>query len=175
MRNNPTVNRLSWVLFGVYALLLVWILLLKLGVEFSYVEKRSINLLPFASIWKLGGRVDYVEMILNLFIFVPMGVYVGMLFQRWTNWGKILMCILSSVAIECIQYIFRLGAFDATDICTNTMGAMLGLLICTVMGKFFRDDLQLQRWINIFAALGTALIIVLLVLLKLDLLPIHYR
>jgi glycopeptide antibiotics resistance protein len=104
-----------------------------------------------------------------------MGVYVGMLFQRWVNTGKILFCILISFFIECIQYLFKLGAFDATDICTNTMGAFIGLVIYHLAGKLFRDDLRTQRWINIFAALGTVLLIALLVLLKLDLLPIHYR
>jgi glycopeptide antibiotics resistance protein len=47
LKASKVTNRLTTVLFIIYLIAIWWILLFKLGVRFSYMEKRSVNLIPF--------------------------------------------------------------------------------------------------------------------------------
>ena len=67
------------------------------------------------------------------------------------------------------------GAFDITDNITNTFGGVIGLVFFKTIEWLFRDHLKAQRFMNILATLGTTLIVLLLVLLKLNMLPIRYQ
>jgi glycopeptide antibiotics resistance protein len=163
-------NRLTTLLFIIYLIVLGWILLLKLGVRFSYMEKRSVNLIPFHEPSLLTG-----ENILNAVIFVPLGIYAGVLFKRWTPGKKLFFVFLLSLLIEGLQYFLRIGAFDITDIITNSFGGMIGLLMFTMIEKGFGNSVKAQKFINAVAAIATVVMIVLLVLLKMNRLPIRYQ
>ena len=76
---------------------------------------------------------------------------------------------------EGIQFILGIVAFDVTDIITNTLGGIIGLLIFKAIEKVLKNNLKAQKFINIIAALGTVLMILLLFLLKLNMLPIRYK
>jgi glycopeptide antibiotics resistance protein len=80
---NNVTNRLTNVLFIIYLIVLSWILLLKLGVRFSYMGNRSVNLIPFSEPLILNGKMDVGEIILNVVILVLLGIYAGILFERW--------------------------------------------------------------------------------------------
>ena len=84
MNDNKKLNRLTYILLGVYLIAIVWILLFKLGVHFSNMGiRRSINLIPFSEPLILNGKLDFGEMIMNVLIFVPLGIYAGILYKRW--------------------------------------------------------------------------------------------
>lgn len=177
--HNPKVsnvtNRLTITLFIVYLIALYWILLLKLGVQFSYMENRSVNLVPFKESLVAHAKIDVSEIILNVVIFVPLGIYGGILFKRWNFGKKLFIFFLVSLTVEALQFILAVGAFDITDIITNTSGGIIGLLIFKVIEKVFNSSVKAQKFINLIAATGTVLIIVLLLLLKLNMLPIKYQ
>jgi glycopeptide antibiotics resistance protein len=167
---NNVTNRLTTVLFLIYLIAICWILLFKLGVRFSYMEKRSVNLIPFSEPMILSG-----ENILNVVIFVPLGLYTGILFERMSLGKNLLFFLLLSSIVEGLQYILRVGAFDVTDIITNTLGGLIGLIIFRAIGKAFNNSVKAQKFINIIAATGTILMILLLVLLKMNMLPVRYQ
>ena len=81
MNNHPkagnVANRVTTVLFIIYLVAICWILLFKLGVHFSYMAKRSVNVVPFNRSFILTS-----ENILNVVVFVPLGIYAGVLFQK---------------------------------------------------------------------------------------------
>jgi glycopeptide antibiotics resistance protein len=131
---------------------------------------RSVNLIPFSETLILTG-----ENILNVLIFVPLGIYAGILFERWIFTKKLLFFLLLSFIVEGLQYIFRVGAFDATDIITNTLGGLTGLGIFIIIGKAFNNRVNTQKFINIIAVTGTIVMIVLLALLKMNMLPIRFQ
>src|SRR6478609_652170 len=92
-RNNRKDNstaKLTIVLLVIYLIALFWILLFKLGVRFSYMENRNVNLIPF-------GKIDVAEIILNVVIFVPLGIYAGVLFKRWGFVKKLFFFFLISL------------------------------------------------------------------------------
>ena len=173
--DNNTANKLTNVLFIIYLIALLWILVFKLGVRFSYMENRSVNLIPFNKPLILNGRIDFGEMILNAVIFIPLGMYAGVLLERWSFVKKVFLFFLISLLIEGLQFILRVGAFDITDIITNTLGGIIGLLIFKAIEKIFKNNLKAQKFINIIAAIGTFLMTLLLLLLKLDMLPVRYK
>jgi glycopeptide antibiotics resistance protein len=135
---------------------------------------RRVNLTPFREPLIVNGKID-VEAILNVVIFIPLGIYAGVLFKKWTFGNKLFFCFLISVMFEALQYVFRVGAFDITDIITNTFGGIIGLIIFGAVQKVFNNSVRAQKFINIIAAVGTVLMISLLLLLKMNMLPIRYQ
>ena len=175
-RRDNRLNKLTIVLFVIYLIALFWIIVLKLSVHFSYMgNMRRINLIPFSESLILNGKLDFGEMIMNAVIFVPLGVYAGILFKRWIIGKKIFLFFLISLICEAFQFILALGVFDITDIINNTLGGIIGLMIYKGIEKVFQNSVKAQKFINILATIGTIVMIVLLFLLKMDKLWIRYR
>lgn len=168
-------HQLTRILTGIYIAVLVWIILLKFGVDFSYGGKQMINWIPFPEVFVSGGRLDWSQVILNMLIFLPFGIYLQVLFPQEALSTNLFYCFLLSFSLELSQYLLRLGAFDTTDLITNTAGGLMGLGIVKTMQSWTNHSPKIQKTINVLATLGTLLILTLLVLLKLDMLPIHYR
>ena len=163
MNDNKKLNRLTYILLGVYLIAIVWILLFKLGVHFSNMGiRRSINLIPFSKPLILNGKLDFGEMIMNVLIFVPLGIYAGILFKRWIIGKKLFFFFLISLIIEGLQFILAVGVFDITDLITNTLGGIIGLMIYIGIEKAFRNSVKAQKFINILATIGTASMILFL-------------
>jgi len=174
-RVNNVANRITIILFISYLIAICWILLFKLGVRFSYMGNRRVNLIPFSEPLILNGKIDVGEIILNVVIFVPLGVYTGILFERWIFGRKLFFLFLISLIVEGLQFILAVGAFDITDIITNTLGGIIGLTIFKAIEKAFNNSVKAQKFINIISAVGTALMILLLLLLKMNMLPVRYQ
>lgn len=175
MNDNKT-NKLTNVLFITYLIALFWIIVLKLGVHFSYMGKeRSINLIPFREPLILNGKLDFGEMILNVVIFVPLGIYAGILFKRWIIGKKLFLFFLISLLCEGFQFILAIGAFDITDIINNTLGGIIGLMMYLGIEKAFKNSVKAQKFINILATIATVTMILFLFLLKTNKLGITYQ
>lgn len=92
----------------------------------------NLNLIPFA-----GMLGDWKNSILNVLLFVPLGIILPIL---WRNFKKakstVLFGFLMSCAIELLQ-ILTYRATDVNDLITNTFGTFLGFLFAkAVMSKF---------------------------------------
>lgn len=173
-QDNNLMNRITKILLIIYLIVLCWILLFKLGVQFSYMEKRSVNFIPFKDFF-LHGAIDTAEALLNVIIFVPLGIYTGVLFKRWALKNKLFFFFFNSLVFEGLEFLLKIGMFDITDIITNTVGGIAGLMIFEIIEKFVKDRDKTQRLINILALIATAVTILLLVLLKMNLLPVRYQ
>lgn len=168
-------QRFTIILLVIYMLVILWIMLFKLGVRFSYMDQRTVNLRPFRGLYTAGERLVWSELILNVMVFVPLGLYVGALFRQWRFRNHLLLILCTSLVLEGLQFMMAIGAFDITDVITNTTGGMIGLIGFMLLGKVFRDPLRAQRVVNVIAALGTIVVVVLLAMLKLNMLPIRYQ
>jgi len=174
-KDNNSVNKLTFVLFVIYLIALLWILLFKLGVRFSYMENRNVNLIPFNEPFILNGKTNFGEIIMNLVIFVPLGIYAGILFKKWIFGKYLFFFFLISLFVEGFQFILRIGAFDITDIITNTVGGITGLMLFKAIEKVFKNSVKAQKFVNIIAGIGTVLVILFLFLLKTNNLWIKYQ
>lgn len=167
-KNNTLTNKLTSLLLTIYSITLFWIIVLKLNISFSYKGTRNVNLIPFREPLLYNGRVDYNEIILNILIFVPLGLYVGILFKNLSTAGKVFSFFVVSFCFEILQFILRIGAFDITDIINNTLGGIIGLLLLKGLTKVFNSPVKAQKLINIIATIGTILIVSALLYLKIN-------
>lgn len=130
--------------------------------------QRSINLIPFNEPLILNGKADFGELILNVLIFVPLGLYAGILFEKWNFAKKVGLFSSISFLLEVSQYMLGIGAFDITDIINNTLGGVIGLLIYKGIEKTFKNRLKAQTFVNILALAGTIFIFSFLLFLKIS-------
>ncbi len=169
MASNSKSNQLTFSLLFIYLVVLFWIIVLKLSVRFTYMgQQRSMNLIPYNQPLMLNGKADFGEILLNALVFVPMGVYVAILYKKWSAIKSILFFALSSLVLESIQYITALGAFDITDIINNTLGGTFGLFLFKILEKLSGNSQKAQKIVNIVALLATIAFISLFLYLKIN-------
>jgi glycopeptide antibiotics resistance protein len=162
-------DKLTIALLIIYLIGIFWIIVLKFNLPFSYKgHLRSINLIPYSESLILNGKIDFGEIILNMVIFVPLGLYAGILFHKWIFRRKIFLFFFISLLCEVSQLILGVGAFDITDIINNTLGGIVGLLIYTGIEKVLKNGVKARKIINIVALIGTILVISLIVFLKIN-------
>ena len=101
--------------------------------------RPQISLIPF-----VGMITGPIETILNIVLFVPMGLFLPLLYKKYNKFKTVVITgILFSVSIELVQ-MFNWGASDINDVMTNTMGACLGYLIYSIISKILPDKLDRQ-------------------------------
>lgn len=155
---------LTFTLFIIYLVILTWIILFKLQLPTKPLPHvRNLNLIPFGQSMIVNGKIAFNEIIDNAIIFVPMGVYLGMLKSDWPFIRKLLPVIGISAAYEIGQYIFALGMSDITDIITNTLGGAFGLLIFFLLTKLWKE--KTCRILNVIALICTILLSIFLTIL----------
>lgn len=119
-------------LFGVYVAAVFWItLFLRIG---TYARQF---LYPFRSYVALanGDASFLIENAENVLLFVPLGIFTGIIPNRSLK-RSLLTGFLLSLCIECAQTIFALGTFECDDLLHNTVGALIGYLVaCKLAGK----------------------------------------
>ncbi|MTB64966.1 VanZ family protein [Streptococcus sp. zg-86] len=162
-------RKVTILLFGIYLMFLTWIILFKLDIfstlQLAYIGSResSINLIPFAGTAMYNGVLDYQEIGLNVLCFVPFGIYLEML-NRTATWGKNLSLMIAvSLAYEVLQYTFRIGVADVTDILANGFGGAIGINIMYVLTSIWRE--KTYERVNQLALLLTILVASLLFLI----------
>lgn len=169
MKDIIKSTQLTLALSAIYLIALFWIIVLKFNIPFSYMGgQRSINLIPYSEPLILNGKADYGELILNVFIFVPLGLYAGILCQKWNFGKKVALFSFISFLLEVSQYILRIGTFDITDIINNTLGGIIGFIIYQGIENAFKNRLKAQKFINILALVGTICIFSFLLFLKIS-------
>lgn len=137
-------------LFAVYLLVLIWIIVFKLRFSLSDIPfYRSVNLVPLQG--SAYGKLS-AEVLNNLYIFIPFGLYLSMLMGNGAFLRKTLTIAIVSAAFECVQYLLAIGASDITDIIANTLGGITGIVIYAVLSSVFKT--KTNRILN-----GLALVI----------------
>lgn len=147
-----------------YLIALTWIILFKL--EFSLKNLpylRNINLIPFGQSAIVNGRIDISEIIYNALAFIPYGLLIHILWEKRSLFIQILLMAGTSLLFEIIQYTFAIGASDITDMISNTLGGIAGLVFALVLSKAFRKSWI--QWINIVSLIGAIILTALIVIL----------
>lgn len=116
-------------LFVIYLVLLAWAILWKF--EIPYVGRaagyaRPIKLLPFLP----SGDYDAsnpLEVLGNVLLFIPFGLYLGSLARTWRWWALTAGFLGASLLLETTQHLLSTGSFDTSDLISNTAGGVAGL------------------------------------------------
>ena len=97
--------------------------------------------IPFVDM--IRGPVDTA---LNILLFIPLGVFLPLLYEEFNTIGKIFFVgFLISLSVEVAQ-MFSTGATDINDLITNTVGACVGFgffkLLCKTILKSWLRQIQ---------------------------------
>ncbi|MGG7153051.1 VanZ family protein [Clostridium neonatale] len=152
-------------LLSIYTFLLIWLVLFKFRINFTKLDHiRNINLIPFHGSMVVNGRISLREIIYNVIVFIPLGIYTSMCKPYWSFVKRVIPSLGITLAFEILQYIFAIGASDITDIIGNTFGGIVGILIYGLFHKIFKD--KTINIINVIASIVCILAISMLVLLQ---------
>lgn len=94
------------------------------------VPERGMALKPFWSYaqWIQGNEVFLTYIVLNILMLLPVGFSLPFV---WTEWKKIILLgFCFSCLIEVSQLLTGRGLFEIDDIFHNTLGVILGVLLC---------------------------------------------
>lgn len=82
------------------------------------------NWVPFKDI-----TTNHVQYVLNIILFVPLGLFMPLLWKRFASLQKVLsISFLFSLAIELSQ-LFNFRTTDIDDLLMNTLGGVLGFYL----------------------------------------------
>ncbi|WP_090398785.1 VanZ family protein [Natribacillus halophilus] len=129
----------AWSLFGLYMAGLLYITTLAWNYGASLGPDgpggRNYNLIPFRSIYRIGVFSptfwDPLKMLIgNVILFVPLGVYLPMLFRSLRTIVKVTLAGAAlSLLIELYQFTFTLRVADIDDLLLNVGGVSIGAVI----------------------------------------------
>ncbi len=99
-----------------------------------FVVDFGVNLILFT--WVLDFSAGYLlNMILNVILFLPFGVFLPMMGERWKTLKSVVLSgFLLSLFIEVMQ-IFSFRTTDIDDLIMNTLGAAAGYGIWRLFSK----------------------------------------
>lgn len=124
-------------------------------------SERSINLVPFASIAKYAfggsrgtGSVAFANVVGNILIFIPLGVYASWLRYRAAAWVTMLTVASVSVAVEIIQGVFGVGASDIDDVILNCIGGLIGNLAFRLLSATMREQSRVRSALAVLSLLS---------------------
>ncbi len=96
-------------------------------------------------LWIDKSIIQNITNLLNIILFIPFGTLFTVVQRDKKSMRKIFMIInysfLTSLLIECIQFITRTGYFEVDDIEANIVGGLIGsifFILCYKMYKLFR-------------------------------------
>ncbi len=127
----------TFVIFGIYVGLLTWLILFKFATSLDEIpQMRNLNLVPFSESMVVNGNISFDEIIYNLLVFIPFGMYMRIFLTRHHWIIQVLPALILSFTYEMLQYVFAIGGSDITDVITNTAGGLIGVGLCAALMKW---------------------------------------
>lgn len=121
------VRIVSYIGFAAALFIILWKTIFCRSVDLGC----QVILVPFNKLQRANTNSEYIRMLLmNVLLFVPLGMMGPFVFEK-TNHPMLITIIagfLLSVAIEFVQYYFKLGVTETDDVIMNTLGAAIGTL-----------------------------------------------
>lgn len=158
--NSKQNRNFTIILLCMYGLILTWIVLLKASPvsELRYLPcERTLNLIPFHYDTEVGTHLE--EVVLNVLVFVPLGLFLVMLGMK--AWKAILIGLCLSFVFETLQFALAIGAADVTDLITNTAGTAIGACAYLPLRRVCKRTDRLNRTLNAILCSATVLFLIL--------------
>ena len=97
----------------------------------------EIQWVPFYSYYRAynGAYHLYIENVLNIFLFVPIGVLFFFSLKRRRGRFPVLFGFCMSLIIELLQLTENKGECEIDDLIHNTLGCLIGFEICKMFDK----------------------------------------
>lgn len=86
-------------------------------------DAGAYDVTPF---WSYDRPELLVSNIMNVLVFIPIGLLAGFLVRSIKWWEVLLIGVIISVSIELLQYCFKSGFSELDDVIHNTLGCAIG-------------------------------------------------
>ena len=164
-RKRFPVPMRTHVLRYVFLTYLVCLLLLTLSPQAASTSDVKSNFVPFFSViyaLKSGFQTAQYLVILNILLFVPMGIFLPCVFRKADRFYRtVLTAFAVTLFIELVQVLLPGRAFDIDDILMNTLGAAIGYALFTLCVWIWKKREQ-KKSTRILSLVALALIPVFL-------------
>jgi len=143
-----------WLAFIWYAVFLCEMLFIR------RLPMRSINIVPLHSIllyMRVGGGLFAVNIVGNVIVFVPLGVYLAALKKCKNFFVSLLIVAACSVSAEIVQYIFSVGVSDIDDVILNCVGGCIGIGGWKILSSALKNENAVKNITLVFAVMVTVL------------------
>lgn len=100
----------------------------------GYGMRIGAQLYPFLAFWEAWNNFTlqvWLNLLLNIAMFVPLGVFLPLVAKFFRRWYWMLVAGTgTSLITEVLQYILGRGQADVDDLLCNALGTMLGCCLC---------------------------------------------
>lgn len=87
---------------------------------------KPANIEIYKEIIEKGSFHIHPEILMNVLVFVPLGLLVCSAFKSVRWWQTLMIGCGMSVSIELLQYILKRGTTEIGDVLHNTLGCLIG-------------------------------------------------
>ncbi len=122
------------VLFGIYLVICGWIILFH-GTLATLDSMFDPDFRNISFYFYFSGK----EALLNVLLFIPMGLYIELFSRSAVLIRKALTVLLISLGFEVIQYILAVGTSDMMDLINNTLGGCIGIAACMMLKHVLKE------------------------------------
>ena len=126
--------------YSAWSLLGYLFVLFSSTVVFRSYCKPDFDVYPF---WSYIAAVNegktclLAQCILNVVLFLPLGMMAACVWKRWIFYSVLLYGALISAIIEISQYLFEKGVAEFDDVFHNTLGCIIGFYFIRIVEKLF--------------------------------------
>lgn len=124
---------------------------------------RSINMIPFAGSVEVNGSIYIQEIVDNVLIFIPFGVFSSMRELTKNLVKRLAPSFFTSLVLEILQFVLAAGVTDITDLLANTAGGLVGIGIFHIFQALCKQKVNLV--LNIMMLFGASAMILLVSIL----------
>ena len=144
MTVTKELKKYAKILFGIYLFCLFWIVILKCNLRQGVLECRYTWCkvpLQERMRYSLGrfATTDFTEALINVLIFTPMGLVFPLIREKKPILTSAILGFFVSLFAEVFQLITCVGGFTYIDIINNTLGSVIGSLLCILLLKFVNE------------------------------------
>ena len=147
MQLNKNIRNTAMITFALYMLCLLWVVILKCNLRPGVIESRSY--MSSLTFWErttifagIFSRTDVPDAIVNIFIFIPLGLLLPFIIKKNTYLISALIGTAVSLAVELTQLTFAIGCFTYIDIINNSLGAFFGVMLYFPLSRIVEKQHQ---------------------------------
>lgn len=130
-------RRLKWIV-GLLLVEYIFLIFCSTVIYRKGYEGAGYELSPFWSYAAIQeGRTELLaENIMNVVVFIPVGLLLGIAFKQMAWWKALLIGCSISISIEALQFWLMKGFSEVDDVMHNTTGCILGYILIQVQGSW---------------------------------------
>lgn len=141
-KKNEIYRSICWILLAEYIFVVICSTIVCRG-QLSTPEIQMLPFWTYRAVIKHTLGVSVWDIILNTLLFVPLGLFISLLYPKMPVRTIALIGLFLSICIETSQYIWMKGICQFDDLMHNTIGCILGFYLVRLLKKLRRTHVNI--------------------------------